>query len=310
MLKEIQGLHHVTSMADDPNRNNTFFTQVLGLRRVKKTVNFDAPDIYHLYYGDEFGTPGSVMTYFPFPGMARGRKGIGEVGTTVFSAPNGALEFWKDRLIASKIEGISESVRFGEKRLSFQGPDGDEFAIVETDGDDRIPWVIEGVGNDVAIRGFHSTSMRLGSEEAMTELLSFMNYTHVDSKDGITRVGVEGGNGANFIDMEIHPTANPSGQGAGSVHHIAFSVENRDAQARVRDALIDTGYAVTPVIDRDYFWAIYFRTPGGILFEVATDEPGFDRDEDAANLGENLKLPSQHEHLRDRLEKSLLPITD
>ena len=308
MLKEIQGLHHVTSMADDARANNAFFTDVLGLRRVKKTVNFDRPDVYHLYYGDETGSPGSAMTYFPFPGMARGDKGVGEVGITAFSVPEGSLEFWQKRLADSNVADLKKDIRFGEKRLEFSGPDADEFALVETAGDHRTPWQIDGIDEAVAIRGFHSTTMRLQDGAAMCELLKFMNYQEVDKQDDIIRLAVAGGNGAHTLDLEVLPSAKRSSQGAGSVHHIAFSVEDRAAQKIVREALIDTGYAVTPVIDRDYFWAIYFQTPGGVLFEVATNEPGFDRDEDTAHLGEALKLPTQHEHLREALEQHLQPI--
>jgi len=310
MLKEIQGLHHVTSMADDANANNAFFTRALGLRRVKKTVNFDRPEVYHLYYGDEHGSPGSVMTYFPFPGMARGDKGVGEVSETAFSVPRDSLPFWKARLSSMDVKDIRESERFGEKRLAFSGPDADEFALVETREDERRPWLTDAVNDDVAIRGFHSTSMRLNDGLAMTELLTFMNYEKQEHRDGITRLVVDGGNNAHTLDLEILPSASSSTQGAGSVHHLAFSVEDRAAQLKVRKALIDTGYAVTPVIDRDYFWAIYFRTPDGILFEVATNEPGFDRDEPSETLGSALKLPSQHEHLRAELENLLQPIDD
>lgn len=308
MLKDIQGLHHVTSMADDARSNNLFFTDALGLRRVKKTVNFDRPDVYHLYYGDEHGSPGSVMTYFPFPGMRRGEKGAGEVGVTAFSVPQGALKFWQNHLSEKRVEGLQATERFGEKRLAFTGPDGDEFALVETASDNRQPWVTDTISQDVAIRGFHSTAMRLHDDAAMRELMHFMNYQEIDRQDGIIRLGVENGNGADILDLEIEASAKQSQQGAGSVHHIAFSVADRAAQLRVREALIDTGYAVTPVIDRDYFWAIYFQTPGGILFEVATNEPGFDRDEETATLGRDLKLPSQHEHLREALEEHLQPI--
>ena len=309
MLKEIKGLHHVTSMAAGANENNQFFTQVLGLRRVKKTVNFDRPDVYHLYYGDEAGTPGTVMTYFPFPGMGRGNKGTGEVGTTAFSVPLGSLEFWQSRLSDAGCSNVAAESRFGESRLTVSGPDGDEFALVET-VDNRTPWVTASVREDVAIRGFHSVSMRLNDADAMQELLGFMNYERVDEKDGIVRMAVGDGNEANILDFEIIPTAKASEQGAGSVHHVAFAVEDREAQLSVRKALLDTGYAVTPVIDRDYFWAIYFRSPGGILFEIATNEPGFDRDEDVAELGTALKLPDQHEHLRAMLEENLEPIKD
>jgi glyoxalase family protein len=308
MLTQIKGLHHVTSMAKDARENNAFFTDTLGLRRVKKTVNFDAPDVYHLYYGDEVGTPGSVMTYFPFPNIRRGRPGTGEVGETVFSVPEGSLGFWRERLSHAGVDGLKEDEAFGEKRLHFAGPDGDGFALVEAKGDGRAPWTAGTVGGDTAIRGFHSASMRLRDDGATAELLKFMGYDEIEARDGVKRFAVKDGNGADFIDVETMPNIGFADLGAGSVHHIAFAVENREKQLEVRKALMDTGYQVTPVIDRDYFWAIYFRTPGGVLFEIATNEPGFDRDEDTAHLGEALKLPKQHAHLRPMLEKTLQPL--
>jgi glyoxalase family protein len=307
MLSQIKGLHHVTSLASSARENNAFFTNVLGLRRVKKTVNFDAPDVYHLYYGDEAGSPGTVMTYFPFPHAARGKRGTGEVGTTSFVIPKGTANSWAERLGTFDIANISQDVRFGETRVLFDGPDGDRFALIEKD-DDRAPWTGNGIGADMGIRGFHSADMRLRDSGASSELLTFMGYEKLETEGNVTRFAVPGGNEANIIDIETLPEVGHAGQGAGSVHHIAFAVENRARQLEVREALIDTGWQVTPVIDRDYFWAIYFRTPGGVLFEVATNEPGFDRDEDTAHLGEALKLPSQHEHLRARLEKLLEPI--
>ena len=310
MLDQIKGLHHVTSMAADARQNNEFFTHKLGLRRIKKTVNFDAPDVYHLYYGDEFGTPGSVMTYFPFPHIGKGRHGAGEVGTTAYSVPDGSLPFWNERLIAQGVTGLRQETSFGENRLGFDGPDGDSFALVEAKSDDRAAWSKGGVANDEAIRGFHSASLRLKDGRATEELLKFMGYENVDSSGNIRRLAIKDGNGANVIDIETVPSASFADLGAGSVHHIAFAVEDRAKQLEVRKALLDTGYKVTPVIDRDYFWAIYFRTPGGVLFEVATHEPGFDRDEDKAHLGEALKLPTQHAHLREYLEKHLQPLGD
>lgn len=307
MLDQIKGLHHVTSLASGARENNDFFTRTLGLRRVKKTVNFDAPDVYHLYYGDGQGSPGSVMTYFPFPHAARGTHGAGEVGTTAFTVPKGSLPAWADRLSALDVSGLETETRFGEARLRFDGPDGDGFALVEAE-DDRTPWTGNGIGEEIAIRGFHSADMRLKDGGATAELLTFMGYREVDTEGGIRRFAVPEGNGADVIDIETVPGADWARQGAGSVHHIAFAVENRARQLEVREALMDTGYQVTPVIDRDYFWAIYFRTPGGVLFEVATNEPGFDRDEDTAHLGEALKLPAQHAHLRERLERTLDPI--
>lgn len=310
MLQQINGLHHVTSMAADARRTDDFFTHGLGLRRVKKTVNFDAPDVYHLYYGDARGTPGSVMTYFPFPNIAKGRPGVGEVGTTAFAVPEGSLGFWRDRLETQGVAGLEAQQRFGEKRLAFDGPDGDGFALVEAPGDTREPWTGGEIGHDQAIRGFHSVSMRLRDDGRTNELLRFMGYQEVDSVDGLTRFAVPHGNGAATVDIETLPGADLAGLGAGSVHHVAFAVEDRARQLEVRKALIDTGYQVTPVIDRNYFWSIYFRTPGGVLFEVATGEPGFEHDEDPAHLGEALKLPAQHAHLRSWLEEHLQPLDE
>jgi len=307
MLTQIRGLHHVTSLASDAAKNNRFFTDTLGLRRVKKTVNFDRPDVYHLYYGDEIGTPGSVMTYFPFPNMQPGRPGTGEVGVTVFAVPEGALGFWKQRLAGMNVGELAEEECFGEKRLRFVGPDGDGFALVEVPGDTRSAWTA-GIRDDEAIRGFHSAAMRLRDDGATAELLTFMGYEKREEADGVKRFAVPGGNGADIIDIETLPSATPAEQGAGSVHHLAFAVENRERQLEVREALMETGFQVTPVIDRDYFWAIYFRAPGGVLFEIATNEPGFDRDEDSAHLGEALKLPTQHAHLRETLERQLQAI--
>jgi glyoxalase family protein len=310
MIKDIKGLHHVTSMAADANDNNRFFTRTLGLRRIKKTVNFDAPEVYHLYYGDEAGTPGSVMTYFPFGQMPRGRRGTGEVGVTEFAVPKGALGFWRDRLAARGVTGLTEGSFLGEARLGFDGPDGDNFALVESEARGRTPWTGTDVPEEAGILGFHGARFRLKDEAATGELLGFMGYQKDESEGNVTRYRIEGGNAADTIDIEALPDAKTAGQGAGSVHHIAFAVEDRAAQDRVRKALLDTGYQVTPVIDRDYFWAIYFRTPGGILFEVATNEPGFDRDEDRAHLGEALKLPSRYQPFRDKIEAHLPPITD
>ncbi|QMU58909.1 MAG: ring-cleaving dioxygenase [Boseongicola sp.] len=307
MLNQIQGLHHVTSLASSAPHNNAFFTNALGLRRVKKTVNFDNPSVYHLYYGDELGSPGTVMTYFPFPDARRGNRGTGEVGTTSFVAPKGSLSAWGDRLAQHGATEISNDTRFGENRLKFLGPDGDAFALIEGE-DDRTPWTGNGVGAEIAVRGFHSADMRLKDDGASAELLKFMGYEEIDRDGNVTRFAVPGGNEANIIDIETLPSADEADQGAGSVHHIAFAVENRARQLEVREALMDTGYRVTPVLNRDYFWAIYFRAPGGVLFEVATNEPGFNVDEDSAHLGEALRLPSQHAHLREKLERQLEPL--
>ncbi|RYE85230.1 MAG: ring-cleaving dioxygenase [Hyphomicrobiales bacterium] len=308
MITEIKGLHHVTSMARDAAANNQFWTRALGLRRIKQTVNFDEPSVYHLYYGDGVGSPGTVMTHFPFPHIARGRPGTGEVGVTAFSVPPGTLDFWENRLAGFGARDLKREESFGQKRLSFTAPEGDALALVEVADDVRTPWTQGGVGAEQAVRGFHSAALRLRDGGATEELLKFMGYENFDSANGIKRLIRPNGNGADLVDIEVLPEADRAALGMGSVHHVAFAVEDRAAQLAVRKALLDTGYNVTPVIDRDYFWAIYFRTPGGVLFEVATNEPGFDRDEDTANLGTTLKLPSQHEHLRAKLEQTLQPL--
>ncbi|MEM1306140.1 MAG: VOC family protein [Pseudomonadota bacterium] len=310
MIKDITGLHHVTSLASDAQVNNAFFTETLGLRRVKQTVNFDAPDVYHLYYGDSHGTPGTVMTYFPFPGMSAGRQGAGEVGMTAFAIPKGTSDWWRDRLASRNVDVVAQETAFGEPRVVFTGPDGDRFALVETDAAFGPPWTGGGIDEDRAIRGFHSVRLRLADGAPTAELLGFMGYEKADTSDGVTRFIVDGAsNAANIVEIEARGSLDKASQGAGSVHHVAFAVPNLDAEKRVREQLVDTGYQVTPVIDRDYFKAIYFRSPGGVLFEIATNDPGFDRDEPRDDLGMSLKLPQQHEHLRAELEKHLAPLS-
>ncbi|EPX76155.1 VOC family protein [Salipiger mucosus] len=310
MIDQIKGLHHITSMAGDATANNRFFTGTLGLRRVKKTVNFDAPEVYHLYYGDEVGTPGSVMTTFPFGRMPKGRRGTGEVGVTEFAIPEGALDYWAGRLAARGVSGLQQDSFLGQRRLAFDGPDGDSLALVEGDRRGRTGWDGADVPKEAAVLGFHGARLRLRDAGGAAELLRFMGYRQAEKSGAVTRYVIEGGNAADSIDIEELPNAAAAGQGAGSVHHIAFAVEDRAAQAEVRKALLDTGYQVTPVIDRDYFYAIYFRTPGGVLFEIATNEPGFDRDEDTTHLGEALKLPTRYEPLRDRIEAILPEIAE
>jgi len=310
MMTQIEGLHHVTALARDAQRNNDFFTHILGLRRVKKTVNFDRPDVYHLYYGDKVGTPGGVMTYFPFPGSDPGHAGTGEVAATVFAVPERALPYWRERLTNHGVDNVSNETYFGAARLCFSGPDGDSLALAEQPGDSRDVWTGSDIPADTAIRGFHSVTLHVADGAPMSDLLKFMGYRPAEADGDHHRFALPTHNNAGIVDVRVSPDGRPARQGAGSVHHVAFAVADRAAQGDVRKALVDAGVDVTDVIDRDYFWAIYFRTPGGILFEVATDEPGFARDEDVAHLGEALKLPVQHAHLRDRLEKELPAITD
>jgi glyoxalase family protein len=305
-MDRINGLHHVTMIASKAGANNAFYTGALGLRRVKTTVNFDAPDVYHLYYGDELGRPGSVMTSFPFPNAARGKRGTGEASMTAFAVPEGSLGAWEERL--APLGPTTRETFLGEERLLLEGPDGESLALVEVAGDAREPWTGGGVDAEIGIRGFHSVTLALRDAGPTADLLRIMGFEEAGREGAVTRMRMPNGNGADVVDLHEDAGAPPAVQSAGSVHHVAFSVADRAAQDAVRRELAEAGFPTTANIDRDYFWAIYFRTPGGVLFEVATDEPGFARDEAPESLGTTLKLPSQHAHLRDRLARELEPL--
>ncbi|TNC48294.1 ring-cleaving dioxygenase [Rubellimicrobium rubrum] len=306
MTDKINGLHHVTMLASGASANNAFYTEALGLRRVKTTVNFDAPDVYHLYFGDELGRPGTVMTSFPFPNAARGRRGTGEASLTAFAVPVGSLPAWEERL--APLGPTTREIVLGDERLLIEGPDGESLALVEVAQDARTPWTENGVGVEMGIRGFHSVTLTLQDIGATADLLRLMGYREEGREGPVTRMRLAQGNGAQIVDLHEDPTVRPALQSAGSVHHIAFSVADKATQAEVRRELAAAGFQATPSIDRDYFWAIYFRSPGGVLFEIATDEPGFTRDEAAEVLGTALKLPQQHAHLHDRLVQHLEPL--
>ena len=245
------------------------------------------------------------MTSFPFPNAAPGRRGAGEASETAFSVPADSLGAWEERLGA--YGPVTRETRFGEERLVFEGPDGEGLALVGTANDGREPWTGSGVSEEMGVRGFHGAMLTLRDAEPTADLLKLMGYREEGREGNILRFRVEG-NGADVLDIREDPAAPPAQQSAGSVHHIAFSVADRAAQAEVRRELAESGFQTTPSIDRDYFYAIYFRSPGGVLFEVATEEPGFARDEAPESLGTALKLPRQHEHLRDRLARSLEPL--
>lgn len=298
MINSITGIHHITALAGDAVRSDIFFTRMLGQRRVKKTVNFDAPEVYHLYYGDRVGTPGTVMTCFSFPDTGPARHGTGEVGHIAYAVPKGALKDW-----ARNHRGAAHDTTFDEARLHLTGPDGEAILLVETDEVVGQVWA-ETLDARIAPHGFHSAALRVADGEGMDELLRLMGYVPLGTEGTVTRYRVAGKR-ASLIDLDLRPEMPRATAGAGSVHHIAFAVPDRAAQLQVREALIAGGYDVTPVIDRSYFHAVYFRSPGGILFEIATDEPGFETDEPVATLGEALVLPSWHEPLRSHLEQSL-----
>lgn len=304
MLTDLKGLHHVTSVAGAPRAVDRFWREVMGLRRVKKTVNFDNPSVYHLYFGDRIGTPGTVMTHFPFPDATPGTPGTGEAGHVAFSIPRGSAGDWLGHLAAHAVP-VTQETLFGATRLVLTGPDGERLVLVEAD-DTRAPW--HGLPESMAIRGLHSVSLRVADRADMLPLMHFMGFSETAQEGAVTRLSDDAGGPAHIVEIEHRPDLPQARQGAGSVHHVAFRAADRDSQARIRDALTEAGHRVTDVRDRDYFWAIYFRTPGGVLFEVATDEPGFTRDEPEETLGEALRLPSQHQRLRDELAERLQPL--
>lgn len=316
MSGDIRGLHHITALSGDAQGNLDFYVRALGLRLVKKTVNFDAPDVYHLYYGDERGDAGTVMTFFPFPNARRGQVGTGQVSVTQFAVPAGALDFWAARLPEHGARIAARETAFGEARLIAEDPEGLPIALVETGRDDsRMPWLGEGIPAEAAIRGFRGATLAVRSADAaameaiLTGLFGYAPDGEEPSGAGtVRRFSVAGGNPASVIDLRADDGIGRGIEAAGTVHHIAFSVPDRAAQERVRAAIAAAGHDVTPRIDRDYFYSIYFRTPGGILFEVATEEPGFTVDEPLEHLGEELRLPDQHAHLRERLEQTLPPL--
>ncbi|HSA79412.1 MAG TPA: ring-cleaving dioxygenase [Geminicoccaceae bacterium] len=306
----IEGLHHITAISGPPQRNLDFYAKVLGLRFVKRTVNFDDPSVYHLYYGDAAGTPGTVLTFFPWERLGRGRPGIGEASLTQFAVPPGSLPFWRTRLEANGALISGPAEHFGEGRLLGEDPDGLNFAlVVPADADERAPWTTEGIDREVAIRGFHGVTLTLADPAPTAALLEdLLGYEALGQEAGTQRFAAPHAPHARIVDIVVLPDGQRALQGRGSVHHIAFAVADRATQLAVRERLVAAGYGVTPVIDRNYFYSIYFRSPGGVLFEIATAEPGFAVDEPVAELGQRLKLPAQHEHLRAELERTLPPL--
>ncbi|WP_114751573.1 ring-cleaving dioxygenase [Pleomorphovibrio marinus] len=305
MAALITGIHHITAIASDPQKNIDFYTEVLGLRLVKKTINFDAPDVYHFYFGDEVGSPGTILTFFPFKGARRGQKGIGEATHTAFSVPEDSLEFWKMRInrFGFPVSDIQE--RFGQQLMRFEDHDGMGIELITSSDDERKGWSNGDVGTDEAIRGFHSTTLNL-RDKAPTEelLLASLDYQWIGEENGRFRYGTKGKAG-DILDILIQQPNTRSMQSAGSVHHIAFRTANEESQLEVQQKLMESGQMVTEVKDRNYFKSIYFREPGGVLFEVATDEPGFAIDETVEELGTTLRLPEWAEPNRVEIEQKL-----
>ena len=306
MHKDILGLHHVTAISNNAKKNHQFYTDVLGLRMVKKTVNFDDPGTYHFYFGDEHGSPGSIITFFPWEGIGKGLNGAGMATHTGYSVPEGSFEFWKERLAKEGITS-SESEVFGEKVLSFNDPDGMQLQLITPNSvDSRDPWTANDISAEYAIRGFHNVTLTLRSIDATSKVLTeILGYSFVKQEGDLFRFETDTVDTANIIDILVDPNAPAGRNAAGTNHHIAFRVKNDDILMEVRKRVVAAGLSITPKIDRDYFFSLYFREPGGVLFEVATDNPGFTVDEPLESLGSALKLPTQHENMRSKIEAVL-----
>ncbi len=309
MQNLVNGLHHMTAIAGDPQKNVDFYAGILGLRFIKKTVNFDAPDVYHLYYGDGSGTPGSILTFFPYGNISRGRKGTGETSVTSFSVPSNALGFWMERLKKFQVVFKAPQKRFDEEFICFEDHDGLGLELVANDHDQRKGWITGGISAQYAIKGFFNVTLsEHGYERTAGLLTKHMEHRLVGEKGSLLRFEAGAGGPGTYIDIRCEPDMARAWQGSGSVHHIAFSTDNDESQAVIRQNLLRAGFNPTPVKDRQYFHSIYFKEPGGVLFEVATNNPGFAVDEPANALGSSLKLPEWHEPRRKQLEQVLQPL--
>jgi glyoxalase family protein len=308
----IEGIHHITALASDPQQNVDFYTRFLGMRLVKQTVNFDAPDVYHLYYGDEIGRPGTILTFFPFPDAVRGKRGAGETSAVAWSVPVGSLDFWIERLSRKGIPFHGPEPRFEQKVISFEDPDGMVVELVEDAAVDGWPgWSGGPVEPLHAVRKFHGITLTHKSARPtsafLTEALGFTGGEKEGPRHRHTG-GIETGRA--LVDIVEDPAAPPARQSAGSVHHIAWRVKDDAEQLEWQEALRKSGMASpTQVMDRQYFHSIYFREPGGVLFEIATDPPGFSIDEREDDLGTHLKLPPWLEPDRTVIERHLPPLS-
>lgn len=306
----INGIHHITALASDPQRNADFYTELLGLRLVKRTVNFDAPDIYHLYYGNAIGQPGTILTFFPFPNAVRGKRGTGEISAVSFTVPKNSLDFWLHRLSSHDIHLDGPTTRFGNELISFLDPDGMMVELVLTETSSKYHhWRANPVPEEFAIRGFQGATMQLHTSESTETFLQQVMGFHLESHDGSRkRYGIGTGNSQVALDVLVHPDLPRARQSAGSVHHIAWRVDDDTSQLQWQEKIAGAGLTVTEILDRKYFRSIYFREPGGVLFEIATAAPGFMVDEPFEELGLHLKLPEWLEPERSKLERILPPL--
>lgn len=303
-----KGIHHVTAIAGQAQRNLDFYTRILGLRLVKKTVNFDDPGTYHLYYGDEAGRPGSILTFFPWDRVVPGRSGIGETQQTVLRVPEGAIGYWLHRFVEKGVVHEPATRRFGETLLSFKDPDGMRLALVAVPGLETEPgWNGGDIPAEASIRGFHSVNLMLAEAAATGAILTdVFGFSEIGREGSLVRYRTTDGGAGSIVDIHEAGGFLPARLGGGSVHHIAFrAADDEEEAAMVRKLADNHGIRTTEQKDRNYFRSVYFREPGRVLFEIATDAPGFAVDEPAATLGEDLKLPAFLEARRPDLEASL-----
>ena len=305
---QINGIHHVTAIAGPARRNLGFYSRVLGLRLVKKTVNFDDPTTWHLYFGDAGGNPGTILTFFPWEHVAPGRLGVGETEVTSFRIPEAAVGYWTHRLIANGVAHDVPQKRFGETVLGFRDPDGMRLALVAVPGSESEPaWDNGEVPAEFAIRGFHGVTLLLDKTDTTAAILrDVFGFAEAGREGSIVRMRAEDTVHGGVVDLRAAGGFLPARMGAGSVHHIAFRAGDDAEQARMVKTLVETfGLRATEQRDRNYFRSVYFREPGGVLFEIATDAPGFAIDEPADDLGGALKLPAQYETRRAEIEAVL-----
>ena len=309
MRERVTGLHHLTAIAGDPRRNYEFYTGLLGLRLVKKTVNFDDPGTYHLYYGDGEANPGSVITFFSWTAGQRGRRGPGQISDVSFSIPEGGIGYWAERLKEHNVETELDEAKFGRDGIRFNDPDGLQLGLVEEEDLSATSWKGSVIPDAYAIGRICGVSVSLGKNEPTGRFLEeALGMNFVGELGGERKFGVNHAGSDFFINL-IQSGDHADGRiGVGSVHHLAWKVEDEQRQSVWKSLLEDHGLRVTSVADRKYFKSIYFREPGGILFEMATEDPGFAVDETKESLGEGLMLPGWLEHRRKEIENSLPPL--
>ncbi len=311
MSDQILGIHHITAIAGNAKRNYEFYTKVLGLRLVKKTVNFDDPGTYHFYFGDEVGSPGTILTFFPWEGITPGKIGTGMANEIAYSVAPNSLAFWKNRFQKEGVKTLDSGKRLGEEYLSFEDPDGLKLTLIAPElSDSRKVWEVPGIDASVGLKGFHSISLTLKSITDTAKVLTdIFEYKLISQEGNRYRFKTDAVPTASIVDLIAAPELPKAVNAGGTIHHVAFRVKDEGILMRYREKIATRGYNITPKIDRNYFFSLYFREPGGVLFEVATDNPGFMVDESLDQLGSNLKLPAQYESRRNEIAE-VLPSID